>query len=423
MQEDFLHFLWRFRRFDHSNLTTTEGEPLEILHPGDYNSHAGADFSNARLKIGTTEWAGNVEMHLRASDWLQHRHQDDPAYGTVILHVVLEEDRPVLRQTGERIPCLEMKKRVPASLAGLYKKLLHNEYWIPCRHQFFSVAEVTKNLWLDRMLVDRLEQKTEAIRQALERNRNDWEETFYQVLARNFGMRVNAEPFEALARSLPQKILAKHRDNPLQIEALLFGQAGLLEGDFAGEDYPAKLKTEYVFLQKKYGLSPLSAVVWKFLRLHPGNFPTIRIAQFAGLVQRSVHLFSKVMEAETWADNERFFDVSLDGYWLTHYTFGKISPRKKKSLGQEAIRLIGINTIAPFLFVYGCMRGESLYKDKALQLLEELPPERNAIIAGWEKLGMEPKSAYQTQALLQLKNEYCQRKRCLHCAIGGAILR
>jgi len=422
VKEDLLHFLWRTRRFDQTGLTTTEGDPLEILHPGEHNTHAGADFSNARLRIGETTWAGNVEMHLKSSDWLRHKHQHDRAYGNVILHVVLDDDRPIRREDGGLIPCLEMKKRVPQHLAATYQKLLHNEHWIPCQHFFHSVPDMTKNLWLDRLLVERLEQKTDAIRTTLLQNGNDWEETFYQFIARNFGLKVNAGPFEALAKSLPQKILARHKEDLQQVEALLFGQAGLLGADH-GEDYPDKLKNEYLFFQKKYALQPLDPVVWKFLRLHPGNFPTIRLAQFARLVCRSAHLFSQILEVKNQADIERLFEVKLDGYWLTHYTFGTVSPKRNKSLGKDTIRLLTINTIAPFLFFYGKMRGEEDLKDRALQLLEALPPEKNSILAGWEKLGVEAKSAYRTQALLQLKNVHCDRKQCLTCAIGGAILK
>ncbi len=422
MTEDLLHFLWRTRRFEQTGLTTTEGEPLEIIHPGEYNTHAGPDFTHAKLRIGDTLWAGNVEMHLKASGWLQHRHQDDRAYDNVILHVVLEEDQPIPDKSRRRIPCLEMNKLIPARLDALYKKLLHNEYWIPCQHQFHEVPEMTRNLWLDRLLVERLEQKTAAIHSTLDENRRDWEETFYQALARNFGLKVNAEPFEMLAKSLPQNILAKQKDSLFQIEALLFGQAGMLTAE-CEEDYPQRLKKEYLFLQKKYGLTPLDPVVWKFLRLHPGNFPTLRLAQFARLVHQSAHLFSKILEIENQKDIEALFRVKLDGYWLTHYTFGKLSEKRQKSLGREAIRLLTINTIAPCIFLYGSLNGVPECKDKALHLLEELPPERNAIITGWEKLGMEVTSAYQTQALLQLKNEYCSKKRCLQCAVGGAILK
>ncbi|MCF8248029.1 MAG: DUF2851 family protein [Saprospiraceae bacterium] len=422
MKEDLLHFLWRTRRFEQTGLRTTEGEPLEIAAPGIHNSHAGPDFLNARLRIGGTTWAGNVEMHLTASEWLRHGHQSDAAYSNVILHVVLDEDQPILRPDGTRIPCLELRKLVPPGIEANYLKLLHNEHWIPCHNFFHTVPQMTRTLWLDRMLVERLEQKTTAIREALKRNGGDWEETFYQFLARNFGLKVNAEPFEMLARSLPQRILARHKDNPLQLEALLFGQSGLLPDD-CDDIYPNQLKKEYDFLRKKYQLTPIEAVQWRFLRLHPGNFPTIRLAEFARLTAQSAHLFSHILEVEKQVDIESLFNVKLDGYWLTHYTFGHESPKRNKSLGKEAIRLFTINTIVPFLFLYGKMRGEEAHKDKALQLLEALPPERNAILDGWQRLGVEPPSAYQTQALLQLKNVYCDRKRCLECAVGAAVLK
>ncbi len=422
MKEDLLHFLWRTRRFEQSGLRTTEGEPLEILSPGNHNTHAGPDFLDARLRIGDTAWAGNVEMHLNASEWLRHGHQGDTAYGNVILHVVLDEDQPVLRNDGSRIPCLEMRNLVLPGIAATYQRLLHNEHWIPCHNLFHTVPAITRSLWLDRMLVERLEQKTTAIRTALERNGGDWEETFYQILARNFGLKVNAEPFEMLARSLPQRILARHKDNLPQLEALLFGQSGLLP-DATEEDYPLALKKEYDFLRKKYSLTPLEAAQWRFLRLHPGNFPTIRLAEFARLTAQSAHLFSRILEVEKQADIEALFTLKLGGYWLTHYTFGNESPKKNKSLGKEAIRLLTINTIVPFLFLYGKMRGEEAHKDKALQLLEALPPERNAILDGWQRLGVEPPSAYQTQGLLQLKNIYCDAKRCLECGIGAILLK
>ena len=422
MKENFLHFLWRFRRFDHTDLVSTTGEKIEIIHPGEHNSHAGPDFSHARLRIGDTQWAGNVEMHLKSSEWTAHNHQNDDAYRNVILHVVMEEDEPVFRKDGSRIPCLEMRKRVPANLLGTYQKILHNEYWIPCQHQFAAVPAMTKNLWLDRLLVERLERKTEAIKLSLTNNKNDWEETFYQFTARNFGLKINVEPFGLLARSLPQSFLARHKDNLLQIEAMIFGQAGMLEKELQ-DDYPNQLKKEYYFFKNKFNLSPIDPVMWKFLRLHPGNFPTIRLAQFAKLIHGSVHLFSKILEVEHVKEIEDLFSVSLDGYWLTHYTFDKESEKRNKSFGKQAIHLLTINTIVPFLFLYGNEIREDAFKNKALRLLEELKPEKNTIIKGWEKLGMESDSAYRTQALIQLKNEYCNKKKCLECNIGGAILK
>ncbi|HFC00474.1 MAG TPA: DUF2851 family protein, partial [Phaeodactylibacter sp.] len=256
MKEDLLHYVWRLQRFDSNDLKTTEGHPVQIQKTGNHNTHAGPDFTDARVKIGETLWAGNVEMHLKSSDWLAHQHQSDKAYENVILHVVLDDDERIKRQDGTPIPCVELKKRIPSKLSKIYQKLLHNEQWIPCQHYFYEIGEMTKVLWLDRLLVERMEAKTIAIETILNENKNNWEAAFYQILARNFGVKVNAAPFEQLAKSLPLVILGKHKSNLFQIEALLFGQSGLLEGELH-DDYPKRLQKEYQFLQKKYQLTPL----------------------------------------------------------------------------------------------------------------------------------------------------------------------
>jgi len=318
-------------------------------------------------------------MHLKSSDWLAHNHQSDSAYENVILHVVLDEDKIIYRKDGTRIPCLELKKRISSKLSKTYEKLLHNEYWIPCQHHFYQVKEMTKNIWLDRLLVERLESKTTYIEKLLEQNTNNWEATFYQALARNFGVKVNAEPFERLAHSLPLIILGKHKSNLFQIEALLFGQSGLLEEEFE-DDYPRRMQKEFKFLQKKYRLTPIEKTSWKFLRMRPPNFPTIRIAQFAQLIFQSVHLFSKVLAAQNVKEIENMFDLKLSNYWQTHYVFDKESVKRKKSLGKNAIHLFVINTIAPILFLYGKMKDNEEYKEKAFQLLEEVPAEKNNTI-------------------------------------------
>lgn len=422
MREDFLHFLWRTKRFDLGNLLSTTGEPIEIQHFGEANSGEGPDFLQAKIYIGDTLWAGNVEMHLKSSEWYEHGHQNNRHYDNVILHVVLEEDQPVFRENGERLPCLTLQNRIPAKLVNTYHHLIQNEFWIPCQHHFYAVPEMTKSLWLDRLLVERLEEKTAAIERLLAQNQNHWEETFYQVLARNFGVKVNAEPFEMLARAMPLLTLSKHRNDHFQIEALLFGQAGLLEKEFEDE-YPGSLKQEYQYLQKKYNLSPIPAVAWKFLRLRPAGFPTIRIAQLAALIFQSVHLFDKILHAQTITEVEQHFQVEVSEYWLSHFVFDKPAPASEKTIGKTTFHLIIINTIAPFLFLYGKMHADDSCKDKAIRLLEDTPPEQNVVIENWKKLGMSPQSAYQTQALLQLKNSHCARQDCLKCAIGSAILK
>lgn len=421
MKEDLIHYLWRTRKFNHEKLVTTQGEELQIKSTGAYNLDAGPDFSNARIKIGDMLWAGNVEMHLKASDWYQHQHESDQAYDNVILHVVLEEDQPVHRKSGERIPCLEIKKLIPPKIAHTYQRLQQNENWIPCQHQLHRVRDLTKNLWLDRLLVERLEDKTNEIQHILKFNTNNWETTFYQYLARSFGAKVNANPFEQLAKSLPLQILAKHKDQLFQIEALLFGQAGMLTSKLK-DDYPVRLRQAYKHLQHKYKLKPILPESWKFLRMRPANFPTVRIAQFAMLIHQSNHLFSKILAAKNYKEIEHMFELKIANYWRDHYRFDKPSVIRRKSLGKTAIHLLIINTIAPFLFHYGQSKDDDKFKDKALQLLEELPPEQNSIIRHWEELGMPANSAYQTQALLQLKKNYCTRKDCLNCQIGHEIM-
>lgn len=423
MQEDLLHFAWRLKRFDLSDLHTTDGQAIEILHFGEANRHAGPDFLNARIRIGTTLWAGNVEMHLNASDWMQHRHGEDRSYDNVILHVVLRDDCTIFRPGGEKIPCLEMKKRIPNKVSRIYKSLLDNEYWIPCQHQFFRVAQSVKELWLDRLLVERLEAKTSQIAIYLQQTNNDWEVSFYYLLARNFGLRVNAEPFEQLARSLPLTLLQKYKDSLFQLEALLFGQAGLLDREFE-EEYPQKLQAEFRFLKHKHRLSPItSGHQWKFLRMRPANFPTVRIAQFAMLIHRSAHLFSKMLAARNVSEIVNMFSLKISNYWQDHYNFDKISKSRTKSLGKTAIELLIINTIAPVLFIYGKRRKEERFQERALQLLEELPPEKNHVIDQWKALGVKVESAFASQALLELKNNYCDEKACLQCAVGSALLK
>lgn len=422
MQEDLLHFAWRLKRFNLSDLHTTDGQSIDILQFGEINRHAGPDFLNARIRIGNTLWAGNIEMHLKASDWDVHRHGEDRSYDNVVLHVVLEEDRTITRPSGEKIPCLELKKRIPNRVSRIYKSLLNNEYWIPCQHQFFYVTPGIKQLWLDRLLVERLESKTEHMLRQLEINKYDWELTFYQLLARNFGMKVNSDVFEQLARSLPLPVLQGYKNRLFQLEALLFGQAGMLEADFSDE-YPRKLQKEYLFLKHKHHLSPIPGHQWKFLRMRPANFPTIRIAQFAMLIHQSTHLFSKMLAAENIVELEHMFALKISNYWRDHYTFGKSSKSRQKTLGKTAIHLLVINTIAPLLFLYGSWKKEEKFKDRALQLLEELPAEKNHVIEQWKTLGLHIDSAYTSQALLQLKHHYCDQKACLQCAVGSALLK
>ncbi len=421
MKEDFLHYLWRLQRFDQGNLCTSEGAPIQVLAIGEHNQHAGPDFSNARVRIGDTLWAGNIEIHIKSSEWLKHRHQDDPAYENVILHVVFEEDVPIFDSSGTLLPCLVLQHRIAKGLSKKYLRLLQQESWIPCASQLSKVQEMTKVLWMDRLLVERLEEKTKAIKAILVQSNNNWEETFYRFLARSFGLKINPDAFEQVANALPLSLLGRHKNQLRQIEALLFGQAGMLQKNFV-DTYPQQLQKEYLFLQKKYKLRAIPTTAWKFLRLRPANFPTIRLAQFAMLIHQSSHLFSKILAVQKIKEVENMFGCRVSLYWQEHYVFDKISPKRKKTLGRSTIHLFVINTIAPFLFLYGQEMGEEKYKTQALALLEELQPEKNKIIQKWTSLGMLPKSAFQSQALLQLKKHYCDQRKCLSCPIGHQLL-
>ena len=422
MTEDFLHYAWRYQHFQPHHLHTTQGQNLAILAVGELNRHAGPDFTNARLRIDDTLWAGNVEVHIKSSDWLAHHHEQDPAYNNVVLHVVLDDDEPVYRTNGERLPCLELRRLLDPNLCNAYYRMLNNALWIPCQNHWHEVKELTKKLWLERLMVERLEAKTEVVGRLLEQNRGDWEEMCYQVLLRNFGLRVNMDPCEQVARSLPLKLIGRHRDNLLQVEALLFGQAGLLDVEF-NDVYPRQLQQEYRFLRQKYGLESLPAGNWKFLRMRPANFPTMRLAQFAVLLYQGSNLFSKILAAHDIEELAHLFSVTLHGYWSEHYTFDKVSTRKLKHLGGNFIELLILNACIPIIFYYGVYTQDTRYCDQALRLMQELPPEENHIIDGWKKLGVVPEDAGNSQALLHLKREYCEGRRCLHCAVGNAILK
>lgn len=420
--ENFLQFIWRHRRFDAQSLTTTDGQPLEIAHPGDHNTDAGPDFFNARIRLGDTLWAGNVEVHCKSSEWLLHGHELDKAYDNVILHVVGIHDAEIVNSEGRLLPVLELLPRIAPDVLDRHAFLFGSQDVIACGSRCMEVPEMMRLNWLDRMLVERLEQKTAWTDRALAQTVNHYDETFYRVLAHSFGLKINTQPFELLAESLPLKILSSHSQNPLQIEALLFGQAGFLAARLE-DDYMRTLEKEYRFLQHKYGLTPIKGVMWKFMRLRPAAFPTIRIALFAALIHRSAHLWESVLAATSLRDLEHLFEVEVGGYWEKRFIFGPPGRRRPKSAGKDFIHSLLINTVCPMLFTYGKMKDNPDIKLRALHLLESLPPEKNALLLEWERLGMPMKSAFQTQALLQLRNQYCREKRCLQCTIGSLILR
>ncbi|MCX6296885.1 MAG: DUF2851 family protein [Bacteroidetes bacterium] len=422
MTEEFLHHIWKFRLFDQLELKTTKGDQVIIEKPGEHNFDAGPDFFNGKIKVGDTLWAGNIEVHINASDWKKHFHQNDKAYDNIILHVVNNADINLFRSSGEEIPTIEIKSRIHEKLFQKYLSFKSSNDWIPCEKQISTVPKVIINGTLDKLLLERLERKSGSILNSLEQNNTNWEETFYHQLARNFGFKTNAEPFELLAKSLPSNFLGKHKSSLLQIEALLFGQAGMLAEHFE-EKYPQQLQNEYVFLKQKFKLIPIEKHLWKYLRLRPVNFPNIRIAQFANLIFYSSHLFSKIVELENPAELRKLMNVSVSEYWETHFVFDKKALKRSKHLGVEAIDNIIINTIVPFLFVYGKQKDDDRFINRALLFLDQTTGERNSIVHKWRSLNISVESAHSTQALLQLKTEYCTNKKCLNCSIGNYLLK
>jgi hypothetical protein len=422
--EAFLHYIWQFQYFNKHALATSEGEELAVFRTGVYNVHSGPDFSQAVIKIGSLEWVGNVEIHILASEWLLHKHQHDRAYNNVVLHVVWKNDKPILRSDGTTVPTLELQNRIDEKLLLRYRTLAANPAPIPCANSLATIPSITKTSTLDRVLAQRLETKSRLLLSSLRSNNNDWEETFYQALGRNFGFKVNSESFYSVTKALPYKVIAKHIDKPLQTEALLFGIAGFLD-EKAEDEYTHLLQREYAMLRAKFGLAAtqLHKAQWRFLRLRPANFPTLRLAQFAMLLSTQRALFSQVVAAETIREVKQFFDVVQSAYWQQHYVFGKPSKKMVPGLGQSAVENIIINTVVPTLAAYSMYKDEPLWMDRAVDFLTQLAPENNSIVQQWQALQWNATSAFDSQALVELKNNFCNKRLCLQCNIGVALVR
>lgn len=416
--EEFLQFIWKFGLFDKENLYTIDGQKVEIVSLGIQNTDAGPDFFNARLKIGDTLWAGNVEVHKHSSDWEKHKHGSDEAYNNVILHIVGKYGMPATRKNGTAIPTVELTYL--AELEQKYDELISSKPRTACRPFISSIDSFLLKNFLSRVLVERLEAKSERLLHILSETNGDWSEVFYRTLFRSFGFGINAIPFELLAQQTPLLGIAKHRSSLIQLEALLFGQAGFLEEDPL-DDYQSKLKAEYVFLQSKLKLKPVGKHVWKFSRLRPSNFPTIRIAQLAYLLHQSSHIVDSVLSFKNIEDYFELFNIKTSAYWETHYSFGVEVKQKVKQLGKQSIERIVSNAVVPFVFTYGKMRGNEELQEKALLLLESLTPENNAIIDEWAVVGIKAENAFFSQALLQLKQSYCDKQKCLSCIIGNRM--
>ena len=416
MTERLLQYIWQFQYFNKGELQTTAGEEIQIISQGTYNTNQGPDFTDAKIKIGKTIWAGNIELHLLSSDWQRHNHHFDKNYENVILHVVWEDDFP-----NYNIPVLNLKNRIAKALLQRYEGLMNAQGFIPCEKMIETVKPIVLESWKERLLAERLTRKSASIEAYLNQNNHHWEETFWWLLAKNFGIKINAETFETMAQTIPVSILAKHKNQIHQLEALLMGQANLLNEKFT-EDYPIMLQKEYRFYNGKYKLRQNGFTSF-FLRMRPGNFPTVRLAQLAMLVHQSEHLFSKIKDTRSVKDVKQWLDVTANDYWHYHYRFDEPSSFKKKNLGEAMIDNILINTICTMLFAFGHFNKEQKYKDRALRWMEEINAESNSITRGFQQAGIQNKNARDSQALIELKNEYCSKKRCLDCAVGNALLK
>ncbi len=436
MPETFLYFLWQYQYFSKLDLTTTDGEPVRVLHPGFRNYDSGPDFTNARLLINDVEWGGTVEMHTRTSDWLAHRHQYDRAYDNVILHVVWQDDqtatgRTVERTNGTPLPTLELAPLTDSALIDRYARLTDSPDPIPCAGQFRSVQPLRLTSMLDKAMLQRLERKAAGVRTVFEQTGGDWEETAYRLLAMNMGFKINAEPMAQLSRAVPLKALLKHRDVLFQAEAMLFGAAGLLEADElhqgreTTDEYVTTLQREYRFLAAKYQLTDkqVAAHAWKWGRLRPANFPTLRLAQLAKLLTYQASLFSLFVGTSDAESLLRSLQLTPSEYWQTHYRFGKSTDKAAPTLGRNSAENIVINTVVPLLAAYAHHRGQPAYVDRAIALLEQLPAEKNHLTDDWNELGLGVRTAFDSQAAIELHNEYCVLKKCLSCQIGAGLLK
>jgi hypothetical protein len=419
MKEEFLNYIWKYKLYKSGNLKTTAGQKVEIIKTGTHNFDSGPDFFNAKIKIDDTIWIGNVEVHINSSDWHSHNHHKNKAFDNVVLQVVYHHDKEVFRTNGELIPTLELK--FDKRLVDNYENLLLSNLWIPCEKDISKVDKFIVDQWIGKLAIERLEEKSKRIDDLLLQFNTNWETVFYVQLAHNFGFKLNSEPFELLAKSLPLSYLAKHKNSLLQIEALLFGQAGFLN-DPDGDEYYKSLQKEYQFLKSKFNLKPIEKHLWKFLRSRPGNFPTIRIAQFAMLIFKSSALFSKIIESKKINEIKELLLVETSGYWKTHYLFNKESITKIKSLGGSSVDVLIINTVIPFMFVYGKQNGNESIKQKALDFFEKIRSEKNSILESWQRIGINSDNALSSQALIHLKNKYCDNKNCLNCQLGNQII-
>ena len=421
MQEDFLHYLWKHKKIDVTNLKTTDGKAIAVVSVGQHNHDSGPDFLVAQLKIDNQLWAGNVEIHVRASDWFVHNHENDKAYDNVILHVVWEYDTDIYRKDNSVIPTLELKELVLKEAIHNYQRLFSKtQKWINCENDFASVDDFTIQNWLERLYFERLERKSLDIEKLLKASSNNWEEVLFKMLTKNFGLKVNGEAFLSISKSFNFSVVRKQQSKVINLEALFFGQAGLLDQDNQ-EVYYLELAKEYQFLKQKFNLTQHGVLPLQFFRLRPHNFPTIRLSQLAMLYYKQQHLFSKIMNTNSIEELYTLFTVSASLFWETHFTFNKLSKKSKKVITKSFIDLLLTNTIIPLKFSYAKYQGKVI-DDEIIEIIQHITSEKNSIVEKFNSLKPMSTSALQSQALLQLKTEYCDKNKCLQCSIGNAII-
>ncbi len=417
--ESFLQFIWKYRLFNKNALFTDQGK-IEVIETGEHNTGSGPDFFNARIRIDGILWAGNIEIHTKASDWFRHGHSEDPAYTNVILHVVQEKDCQLERPGGELIPAVVLD--FDYKLFQTYSELIRNREKIPCGSSLGKIPKVFWNDWISKLMIERLEEKTGRVQEILVENKYNWEETLYRFLSNGFGARINILPFDALVRTTPLLILLKYRQRPLTINAILFGQAGFLEDLISEDEYYSSLQREYRSIRKSIPPRILGKHTWKFMGSRPANFPTVKISQFASLVTNKYPLFTWLLENFNLMAWRNILQLGTEKYWEDHYLFGKAGRRRKISMGADTVNMIILNVFIPVYFHYAVFRKRNDLKDKILEMLEELPAEKNGIIANWHKYCIKPANAFESQSLIHLTTRYCEKRRCLECLVGTRLI-
>ena len=420
MKEDFSHYIWRYKKFDFRSLQTSSGEKLTIENVGSYLENAGPDFFNGQITIEGQKWAGNIELHLKSSDWYLHHHEKDTAYENVILHVVWEHDVDIFRKNNVEIPVLILKDYVSEDFIANFQKLTTPKSWIYCENQIQTVDDFTYSNWLERLFIERLERKQKPIEELFQKLNKDWEAVLFCLLAKNFGLNTNGAAFLDLAQNIPFSIVRKEASEVINLEALFLGFCGLLD-DEKEDLYYKELQNRFGYMVLKYQLDFKRTVPLQFFKLRPDNFPNIRLSQLAQVFSKNQQLFSNCIQVKSIKELTKIFDVTVSEYWQTRYTFDKVSPKRTKKLSIGFIELVMINTIIPLQFAYFKSRNEEV-QERLMEMLHEIQPERNVIIDKFKGLGLSAKNAFETQSLLQLKNEYCNLKKCLSCGIGIQLL-